>query len=70
MAEKADERQQEEWKKGFVEALWREGVRRIYQPPYLPEVNLVEGVFEEVRRVVEGKRWGRIEAKQAAVEAV
>ena len=39
-------------------------------PPYLPEVNPVEGVFEEVRRVVEGRRWGRIEAKQAAVEAV
>jgi len=30
----------------------------------------VEGVFEEVRRVVEGRRWGRIEAKQAAVEAI
>ena len=30
----------------------------------------MEGVFEEVRRVVEGRRWGRIEAKQAAVKAI
>jgi len=42
------------------------GVKRIYQPPYSPEVNPVEGL----RRWVEGKVWGRIEAKQAAVEAV
>ncbi len=46
------------------------GVKRIYQPPYSPEVNPVERVFEEVRRWVEGKVWGNIEAKQAAVEAV
>jgi len=33
-------------------------------------LNLVERVFAEVRRWVEGRRYERIEAKQAAVEAV
>ena len=41
------------------------GLRRIYQPPYSPELNPAERVFEEVRRWVEG-----IEAKKAAVEEV
>jgi transposase len=46
------------------------GLRRIYQPPYSPELNPVERVFEEVRRWVEGRRYERIEAKKAAVEEV
>jgi transposase len=46
------------------------GLRRIYQPPYSPELNPAEGVFEEVRRWVEGCRYERIEAKKAAVEEV
>jgi transposase len=46
------------------------GLRRIYQPPYSPELNPAERVFEEVRRWVEGCRYERIEAKKAAVEEV
>jgi len=46
------------------------GLRRIYQPPYSPELNPAERVFEEVRRWVEGRRYERIKAKQAAVEGV
>ena len=46
------------------------GLRRIYQPPYSPERNPAGRVFAEVRRWVEGRQYERIEAKQAAVEAV
>jgi len=46
------------------------GLRRIYQPPYLPELNPAKRVFAEVRWWVEGRRYERIEAKKAAVEAV
>jgi transposase len=46
------------------------GLRRIYQPPYSPELNPAERVFEEVRRWVEGRRYESIEAKKAAVEEV
>jgi transposase len=46
------------------------GLRRIYQPPYSPELNPAERVLEEVRRWVEGRRHERIEAKKAAVEEV
>jgi transposase len=46
------------------------GLRRIYQPPYSPERNPAERVFEAVRRWVEGRRYERIEAKKAAVEGV
>jgi MoxR-like ATPase len=37
--------------------------------PYSP-LNPAERVFAEVRRWVEGRRYERIEAKKAAVEAV
>ena len=40
------------------------------KPSYSPELNPAEGVFAEVRRWVEGRRYERIEAKKAAVEAV
>jgi hypothetical protein len=46
------------------------GLRRIYQPPYSPELNPAKRVFAEVRCWVEGRRYERIEAKKAAVEAV
>jgi transposase len=46
------------------------GLRRIYQPPYSPELNPAERVFEEVRRWVEGRRYERIEAKETAEEEV
>ena len=45
------------------------GVKTIVQPPYSPESNPVERVFEEVRRWVEGRIYGSIEEKVAAVNA-
>ena len=42
---------------------------RVLLPPYAPELNPAERVFEEVRRRVEGAVYLAIEAKQAAVEA-
>ena len=44
-------------------------VRRIEQPPYSPELNPAERVFEYLRAHVEGKVYGAIEAKQQAIEA-
>jgi hypothetical protein len=46
------------------------GPRRIYQPPYSPELNPAERVFEEVQQWVEGRRYESIEAKKAAAEEV
>jgi len=45
-------------------------VQRIYLPPYSPELNPVERLFEEVRREVEGYRYDTLEEKRKAVEAV
>jgi len=44
------------------------GIVRVYQPPYSPEVNPPERVFEELRRAIEGTNYPTIEAKMAAVE--
>jgi hypothetical protein len=44
------------------------GLPLIAQPPYAPELNPVERVIEELRRVVEGKVYPTIEEKVAAVE--
>ena len=38
-------------------------------PPYSPELNPAERVFEELRRAVEGEVYGDLERKVAAVEA-
>lgn len=46
----------------------RIGVMLIQQPPYSPELNPAERVFEELRREVEGKVYGDIERKKEAVE--
>ena len=43
-------------------------VARIEQPPYSPELNPAERVFEYLRDRVEGHVYGSIEAKQWAVE--
>ena len=43
------------------------GVKTIVQPAYSPELNPAERVFEEVRRWVEGRVYGSIEEKVAAV---
>ena len=44
------------------------GLTLIRQPPYAPELNPAERVFEEVRRKVEGRMYGDIEQKVQAVE--
>ena len=43
--------------------------RRVLLPPYSPELNPAERVFEEIRRRVEGKVYESLQAKQATVEA-
>ena len=45
------------------------GLPLIGLPPYSPELNPAERVFEEIRRWVEGRVYSTIEAKMAAVEA-
>ena len=48
----------------------RGGCGGYIKPSYSPELNPAERVFEAVRRWVGGRRYERIEAKKAAVEAV
>lgn len=43
--------------------------RRVLLPPYSPELNPAERVFEELRRHVEGTVYESLRAKQATVEA-
>lgn len=43
-------------------------VKRIEQPPYSPELNPAERIFEYLRDTVEGKVYGTVAAKQQAVE--
>jgi len=45
------------------------GLPLISLPPYSPELNPAERVFEEVRRRVEGKVYGSIKEKVEAVDA-
>ena len=45
------------------------GLPLIALPPYSPELNPAERVFEEVRRWIEGKVYPSLEAKVAAVVA-
>ena len=40
----------------------------IYQPPYSPELNPVERIFEWLRNEIEDKLYPNIEAKKAVVE--
>ena len=44
------------------------GVPLVAQPPYAPELQPAERVFEELRRVVEGQVYATLEEKVAAVE--
>jgi hypothetical protein len=44
------------------------GVALLPLPSYAPELNPAERVFEDVRRAVEGKVYGTIARKMAAVE--
>ncbi len=43
--------------------------KRIFQPPYSPELNPAERIFEELRRAVEGVIHETLEAKKQAVES-
>jgi hypothetical protein len=43
-------------------------VQRIEQPPYSPQLNPTERIFEFLRDKVEAKVYGTIEAKKVAVE--
>lgn len=42
--------------------------RRVFLPPYAPELNPAERVFEEIRHQVEGRVYESLEAKEAVVE--
>lgn len=44
-------------------------VKLIEQPPYSPELNPAERVFEYLRAKIEGQVYGTITAKKAAIEA-
>lgn len=44
-------------------------VKLIEQPPYSPELNPAERVFEYLRSKIEGRKYGTIAAKREAVEA-
>ena len=44
-------------------------VQRIEQPPYAPQVNPAERIFQHLRAAIEGKIYGTLAAKKAAVEA-
>lgn len=43
---------------------------RVFLPPYSPELNPAERVFEEIRRRVEGRTYGTLAGKQAEAEAL
>jgi len=51
-----------------AEEVQKQGMKLVFLPPYSPELNPVERIFEEIRRVVEGKVYGEIEKKVEAVE--
>jgi hypothetical protein len=44
-------------------------VKLIEQPPYSPELNPAERIFEHLRAKIEGRVYGDIAAKKAAIEA-
>jgi hypothetical protein len=43
-------------------------IERIEQPPYSPQLNPAERVFEYLRARIEGEVYGSVQAKQQAVE--
>lgn len=44
-------------------------VRRIQQPPYSPELQPVERIFQYLRARIEGIVYGELDAKKEAVES-
>ena len=70
------------WQQGGVEALvwdnapshraaWLREVKLplLFQPPYAPELNPAERLFEELRRALEGQGYATIDDKVAAIDA-
>lgn len=43
-------------------------VQRIFLPPYAPELDPAERIFEEIRREIEGEVYASLAAKQHAIE--
>ena len=52
------------------ERLPRIGLPLIALPPYAPELNPAERVFEEIRRAIEGRVFATLDEKVAAVQAI
>jgi transposase len=46
------------------------GVSVIRQPPYAPELNPAERLIQVLRAAIEGRTFGKLEQKKAAVEGV
>ncbi|MBZ0300527.1 MAG: transposase [Anaerolineae bacterium] len=46
------------------------GFERIFLPPYSPELNPPERVFEEIRRQIEGKSYPSLKAKRLVIERI
>ena len=53
----------------WAEVVQAVGFPLVQQPAYAPELNPVEQLIEELRRVVEGKVYNTLDAKVAAIEA-
>ena len=45
-------------------------IKFIYQPPYSPELNPVERLFQELRREIEGLIYDNLDQKQAKIEQI
>jgi len=45
-------------------------IKRLFLPPWSPELNPAERVIEEIRRGIEGEVYRQLEAKQEAAERV
>lgn len=43
-------------------------VQRIFLPPYAPELDPAERIFEEIRREIEGEVYASLDAKQRAID--
>lgn len=43
-------------------------IHRIFLPPYAPELDPAERIFEEIRREIEGEVYASLDAKQHAIE--
>jgi hypothetical protein len=53
-----------------AKAMGQAGFARIFLPPYSPELNPAERVFEQVRQAIEGTVYPSLQAKRLAIEHV